>query len=649
MKKWIIAAVNSYVRILKSAKRGKLADMIFRVIVFCLALFPMHVFACSCWDPEPEEYLQASTLVFKGIVESVEKIVPTSSANKYSIARMPDELISSRAKFKLTTSYKGPEPKEVDIEYHNDGASCGWDFSVGKEVTVFADGNARDGFKTSMCMMFPYTYSIEHGDNRYQKAIDTYRKKRNSLSSKLRNTRKNQALLREQVTFFVRNRDYAAAEIAFNQILKQRPKDLSALVGRADARYQQGAYELALADYHELQKLDKQNSAARHGKTLALLKLGRTQELGGDRDFSGYENDSDRSSFAGLNLAGANFRGAKLSYTDFSAADLSDADFSESDIHSSNFKGAKLSHAKFRNLKSASETQFKHADLRHADFGDTVLFFTNFDNATLDDADFSKADMTHVSFEGASISNTKLRGKRMVSANLRGLKFVDQDLSRADLRGADLRGTIFQSTNLKEAIFGVAEGKITNLQDSDLSEANLTDVDWGPVIVDCHTKLPFNLDIAKLLVFPIWTGCEGNPPRTAPPSTYRFPWGIVLQGIDASYSYYVDGDLSRFRFQYSNFDNSDFSHATLIGLDIQGGSYQKANFEYANLTNAHFTAVSFSEASFAHANLSNVKLREVDFSTANLEDAQLTGLCFDVKSKWPEGFDPLAAGAKLCD
>ncbi|WP_445368416.1 pentapeptide repeat-containing protein [Methylomonas sp. BW4-1] len=633
----------------KPAKRGKLANMIFRVIVFCLAVLPIQVFACSCWDPEPEEYLQASTLIFKGIVESVEKIVPTSVADKYSIATIPDELGSSRAKFKLTTSYKGPESKEIDIEFHNNSASCGWDFSVGKEVTVFADGNARNGFKTSMCMMFPYAYSIEHGDNRYKKAIDAYRKKRNSLFSLLRNTRKNQVLLREQATFFVRNQDYPAAELAFNQILKLRPKDLSALVGRADARYKQGAYELALADYQAIQKLDIQNSTARHGKTFALLKLGRIQELGDDRDFSGYENDLDHSSFAGLNLAGANFRGAKLSNTDFSGADLSNADFSESDIHSSNFKGAKLSHAKFRNLKSASETQFNHADLRHADFGDTVLFATNFDNAILDDADFSRADMRLASFEGASINNTKLHGKRMVSANLRGLKFVDQDLSGADFRGADLRGTIFQSTNLKGAIFGVAEGKITNLQDSDLSKANLTDVDWGPVIVDCHTKLPYNLEIAKLLVFPIWTGCKENPPRTAPPTTYRFPWGIVLQGIDASNSYYVDGDLSRFRFQHSNFDNSDFSHATLIGLDIQGGSYNKANFEYTNLTNAHFTAVNFTEASFAHADLSNAKLREVDFSSANLEEAKLTGLCFDVKSKWPEGFDPLAAGAKLCE
>lgn len=618
------------------------------VIVFLLAVMPMPAFACSCWDPEPEEYIQASTLIFKGTVVSVEKIVPKYLASKYTITTIPDQLVSNRAKFKLTTSYKGSESNTIEIEFHSNGASCGWGFTVGKEVTVFADGNAQDGFKTGMCMMFPYAYSIEHGDNRYQKAIEAYRNKRNSLSAVFRNTHKNQAFLREQASFFVRHQDYNAAETAFNQMLKFRPKDLSALMGRANARYQQSAYELALADYQTIQKFDKQNGSAKRGKNFALLKLGRIHEVGGERDFIGYENDVGHSSFAGLNLAGANFRGAKLSSTDFSGADLSNADFSEAYISACNFSGAKLSHAKFRNLKSSSEAQFSHADLRYSDFSDSVLFATNFDNAILDDADFSKADMRFASFEGASIKNTKLNGKSMILAKLRELHIAEQDLSGMDLRGVDLRNTIFQNTNLKRAIFGGAEGNITNLQGADLSEANLTDVDWGPVIVDCHTKLPSNLNMAKLLVFPIWTGCEGYPPRTAPLGGYRFPLGVTLKEINASSSYYGEGDLSGFRFEQSTFDNSDFSYSTLIGLNIHGGSYRQANFEYANLSKADFSKVRFAGTSFSHADLSNARLMEVDFSSANLDEAKLSGLCFDATSKWPPGFDPLVAGAKLC-
>jgi len=193
-------------------------------------------------------------------------------------------------------------------------------------------------------------------------------------------------------------------------------------------------------------------------------------------------------------------------------------------------------------------------------------------------------------------------------------------------------------------------GEMTNLQGVDLSEANLSHVDWGvAVIADCRTKLPSNLDLTSLPVFPVWTNCEGMPPKTKSLGGYPFRRGPIVQNLNAQNSFFANQEFSGFWFWQSNFNNSDFSHATLIGLDIQGGSYNKATFEYANLTNAHFTAVNFTEASFAHADLSNAKLREVDFSSANLEEAKLTGLCFDVKSKWPEGFDPLAAGAKLCE
>ncbi|MGZ0078773.1 pentapeptide repeat-containing protein [Methylomonas sp. YC3] len=452
--------------------------------------------------------------------------------------------------------------------------------------------------------------------------------------------------------------DYDAAEAAFSRLLQLRPKDLKALEGRADARYKQALYELALSDYQSIQKLDKQNNAARHGKTLALLKLGRTQELGDDRDFSGYENKSEHPSFVGLNLVGANFRGAKLKGIDFSSADLTNSDFSEADIRNCSFIGAKLSRAKFRNLKSAYETQFNHADLEHTDFSEADLVLANFDNAILDNANFSEANMEHASFEGASIKNAKLNGKSLIQAKLRNLRFLNQDLSGMDLRGADLRGSTFRSTNIDGTAFGVAasninsimSGEMTNLQGVDLSEANLSHVDWGvAVIADCRTKLPSNLDLTSLPVFPVWTNCEGMPPKTKSLGGYPFRRGPIVQNLNAQNSFFANQEFSGFWFWQSNFDNSDFSHATLIGLDIQGGSYNKANFEYTNLTNAHFTAVNFTEASFAHADLSNAKLREVDFSSANLEEAKLTGLCFDVKSKWPEGFDPLAAGAKLCE
>jgi len=189
-----IAAINFYVRQLKSAiaiknirilrsdKHGKLANMILGAWVLGLATIPTPALACSCWHPQPEEYLQASALIFKGTVVSTEKVVPNTLANEYDIATLPEQYFSRRAKFRLTTSYKGPEVIEVDIEYRpSDGVNCGWGFTVGQEVTVFAGGNVRDGFGTGMCSMIPYASAIGNGDTRFQDAIEAYRNKRHSL------------------------------------------------------------------------------------------------------------------------------------------------------------------------------------------------------------------------------------------------------------------------------------------------------------------------------------------------------------------------------------------------------------------------------------------------------------------------------------
>ncbi|NOV30443.1 hypothetical protein [Methylomonas sp. ZR1] len=94
-----IAAINFYVRQLKSAiaiknirilrsdKHGKLANMILGAWVLGLATIPTPALACSCWHPHPEEYLQASALIFKGTVVSIEKVVPKALAGEYDITR----------------------------------------------------------------------------------------------------------------------------------------------------------------------------------------------------------------------------------------------------------------------------------------------------------------------------------------------------------------------------------------------------------------------------------------------------------------------------------------------------------------------------------------------------------------------------------
>ena len=49
------------------------------------------------------------------------------------------------------------------------------------------------------------------------------------------------------------------------------------------------------------------------------------------------------------------------------------------------------------------------------------------------------------------------------------------------------------------------------------------------------------------------------------------------------------------------------------------------------------------------AKLHEADLRKADLQGANLSEANLSGTKYDADTKWPEDFDPVAAGAVLMD
>jgi tetratricopeptide (TPR) repeat protein len=237
-------------------------------MLIVLVNLPAIVFATSCWDPEPEEYLASTSLIFKGTVISVETLIPQVVLD-IGIANIdPDKLrrvLKQRTKFRVAISYKGSVLDEVNID--------GGNFVVGEKVTVFANGNLKDGFTTHMCTMMPYHSAISQGDMRFQLAIEAYRDKRNALAKVLQENPTNQKLLLEQALFFVKYNDDEQAESVFTQILLVNPKDVNALVGRADIRYKLAYYETALADYRAALQIGSNNQEAKYGEEQTLLKL----------------------------------------------------------------------------------------------------------------------------------------------------------------------------------------------------------------------------------------------------------------------------------------------------------------------------------------------------------------------------------------
>ena len=49
------------------------------------------------------------------------------------------------------------------------------------------------------------------------------------------------------------------------------------------------------------------------------------------------------------------------------------------------------------------------------------------------------------------------------------------------------------------------------------------------------------------------------------------------------------------------------------------------------------------------ADLQGIDLSDADLTGANLSGAKLSGAKYSANTKWPEGFDPVAAGAEMVD
>jgi uncharacterized protein YjbI with pentapeptide repeats len=75
----------------------------------------------------------------------------------------------------------------------------------------------------------------------------------------------------------------------------------------------------------------------------------------------------------------------------------------------------------------------------------------------------------------------------------------------------------------------------------------------------------------------------------------------------------------------------------------------RADLRGANLNDADLWAANLREANLRGANLREANLAGADLSEAFLRDAHLRLARYNADTKWPEGFDPKAAGAWLVE
>lgn len=85
----------------------------------------------------------------------------------------------------------------------------------------------------------------------------------------------------------------------------------------------------------------------------------------------------------------------------------------------------------------------------------------------------------------------------------------------------------------------------------------------------------------------------------------------------------------------------------LVNARLSGSDLWSVNLKGANLEGANLWDVSLEEADLEGANLQGAELGKATLSFAKLTGANLQGAKYNNDTLWPEGFNPIAAGAIL--
>jgi len=110
-----------------------------------------------------------------------------------------------------------------------------------------------------------------------------------------------------------------------------------------------------------------------------------------------------------------------------------------------------------------------------------------------------------------------------------------------------------------------------------------------------------------------------------------------------------DGSLIGVNLSYADLSGVDLWAANLNRVDLWAANLSGANLWVANLSGAYPIRANLSGAYMVSANLSGAYLIRANLFGANLFGANLSGAEYTKETIWPEGFDPIAAGAVLVE
>ncbi len=194
------------------------------------------------------------------------------------------------------------------------------------------------------------------------------------------------------------------------------------------------------------------------------------------------------------------------------------------------------------------------------------------------------------------------------------LAFADLRALRLPVRGAYLDGAVLVGAHLEGAILREAR-----LAGADLSSAFLNDADFEKAHLEGAILIRAKLENAAL--------------------RHADLEGAILFLADVHGASLQEAYLQRAQLVVLGV-GTDFSGAHMEEAVASG-----ADLRYAKLIGAHLCGANLSLAELDHADLSEAELEGADLTDAFLDGARLTDATYDSATKWPQGFDPDAAGA----
>lgn len=127
-------------------------------VVLSVASFGAHTaLACSCWRPTVEEHVSSVDAVFSGRVYAIQGHRSGSyvCSRDWGRARCREMAV---AEVLVDELYKGPPGNHQSVRFvWDDGGLCGWGFTIGEDVVIFANFDQQGDLMVTYCSQIPFS------------------------------------------------------------------------------------------------------------------------------------------------------------------------------------------------------------------------------------------------------------------------------------------------------------------------------------------------------------------------------------------------------------------------------------------------------------------------------------------------------------